>query len=390
MLILISLIFFNTMVTASEKDCSNLSIEKIPLCLSAFHNSTLRAELNDCGPISNECRDDVSKLIKDGTINVTVAYGYFDTEGTTKDLLIGSYWQNSFKELIQATCPTELKPFDGITIGTEEEKSAIKHDKTTTSCGQGASFNRACGFTRTDDPEIFKKKLVIGGKTVNIRIRVLTPEISSRDRLNRNSFNKFIENKFCSASAKDEKESCIKKYSPPQFSRSNILKKCDPASGDENIYQICRSNYVREAWKQSIAKGDEIVLYNGHARDGGGPSFDPPKVKSNGKVDYNWYQSTREGHNHEKESFQEASTKGKVPVIYGSFSCSSKKHFFDNGHFPEISPKTNYVLSHRTSFNNETLSGMLATLNGAFNGKCGQELGKDVQKISCAFSVQKK
>lgn len=333
----------------------------------------------------NQCEQKYNQMFADGTFNITIAGGYFD--GSPDDGVYGEYWHNLTIEKLTAPCPSkfELLTTDKY-LGSKEEVDGPKKDREFSGCGQPKSYQQSCGFSRTDNPEFLQKKVVVKGKVSIVKVRVISSSLSSSDKQNRASTQKLIESKFCQNIFQPaQKAECLKKHTPPVIAVDKLKKSC--AIGDQLRYQICKTEYVKKAWKESIVNGDEMVVYSGHARDGGGPSFEPPKVLKNGHVNYSWYRKNREGHKEEVAAFTEAIKKGKAPAIYSSLSCNGISHFYKRGKFPEVSPKTAYVLSKRTSYPDEALASLFTTIEGALNRQCGEQLDKNISGAGCAFKL---
>lgn len=332
-----------------------------------------------------QCEQKYNQMFADGTFNITIAGGYFDS--SPDDAVYGEYWNNLPIEKLTSPCPSKFELLSPEKyLGTKEEVSAPKKDREFTGCGKPQSYKQSCGFTRTDNPEIIQKKVVIKGKVSLIKVRVLNSVLSVSDKQNRANMTKLIENKFCPNLLLPQlKENCFKKNSPPAVPYEKLTKAC--AKGDHLTYQICKSEYVKNAYRDAIVNGDEMVVYDGHARDGGGPSFEPPKLLKNGHVDYPWYRRNRPGHKFEAAAFAEAVKKGKAPAIYSSLSCNGASHFYKRGKFPEVSPSTAYVLSKRTSYPDEGVASLLTTIEGALNRQCGQELDQSITGAGCAFKL---
>jgi hypothetical protein len=348
-------------------------------CLSALETATAGPAQSACGiqPSGDvRCDNRYNRLLADGTINITMARGYGDTEGSANDFVKNEYYDNQVIEGLTSPCPSSY----GITSTSPE---SVQSDMAATGCGVETSFSQTCGFQRGDDPEIFTKQVVVRGRPVSVRLRMLSAALSTSDSINRGSRNLFIRERICQNAT--NVQSCVSSNTPPNVTSASLLTRCVPA--DAQRFQLCRSDYVRRAWAESIIKGDEIVMYNGHARSGGGPSFDPPKVLANGHVDYDWYRSVREGHKQETEAFRTAAQSGRAPVFYASHSCSSGVHFIENGNFPEVSPTTSYVTSGRTTYTDEGVASTLATLESAFQGRCQEEFSQTVQGASCGYDV---
>lgn len=372
-------------VSTQAWDCNPENPEEYQKCLSEVEK-TLSSEIK-CDPAPapiSKCDALYEKAFADGTFNITIANGYFDS--SPEDGVYGEYWGNQTIEKLTSTCPSsfELLTTDKY-LGTKEETGAPKKDRETMGCGQKGTYNNSCGFSRTDNPEIIQKKILVNGKMKMIQVRLLNSGLTSSDKLNRASDRRMIETKFCLMDLGEKREACIKKNSPPNLSRDKLKAMCTKV--DTLLYQICKSEYVKNAWKEAITNGDEMVVYDGHARDGGGPSFEPPRVLKNGHVDYSWYRKNREGHKEEAAAFTAAVKKGKAPLYYASMSCNGYSHFFKRGKFPEVSPKTSYILSKRTSYPDEGVASLLTTIEGALTKQCGENLDKKIEGAGCAFKL---
>ena len=331
-----------------------------------------------------QCEKKYKDFYADGTVNITYAGGYFD--GSPDDGVYGEYWSNLAIEKLTGPCPAkyELLSADKY-LGTKEEVNGPKNDREFTGCGKPSTFQNTCGFSRTDNPEILQRKFLIDGKVSAIQVRILSAALTNSDKQNRASDEKLISANFCQKVAQEKLPECIKKNSPPIIPKSKLTGACTKA--DRYLYQICKSEYVKNAWKESIVNGDEMVIYDGHARDGGGPSFDPPLLLKNGHVNYPWYRSNRPGHKEEAKAFASAAKKGKVPAFYSSLSCNGVSHFYKRGQFPEVSPSTAFVLSKRTSYPDEGLASFLSTIEGALLKQCGEQLDKNISGAGCAFKL---
>jgi hypothetical protein len=333
----------------------------------------------------NQCEQKYNQMFSDGTFNITLANGYFDS--SPSDGVYGEYWNNRTIESLTAACPSK---FELLTVdkysGSKEETTAPKKDREHTGCGQTNNFQQSCGFTRTDNPEILQKRIMMKGKVSVVKVRIITSALTMSDKENRASISKLVEAKFCPKEIlQPMKDACVKKNSPPLVQPERLKSAC--VKGDQFKYQICKSEYAKQAWKDSIKNGDEMVVYSGHARDGGGPSLEPPKILKNGHVNYSWYRKNREGNKVDAGVFADGVNYVKVPGIYGSMSCNGHSHFYKHGKFPKVSPSTAYVLSKRTSFPDEGVASLLTTIEGALNRKCGNELDQSITGASCAFKL---
>jgi hypothetical protein len=115
---------------------------------------------------------------------------------------------------------------------------------------------------------------------------------------------------------------------PDGFIKTVKLTVDSPSLSTDNNANMSSSLQKKksEAVKQMYFKGlrdSEVTLYLGHSRDGGGPDFDPPKLR-HGHVDYDWYQ---EHPRDKKEMLNILSEDPEKARILGFFSCSSIRWF---------------------------------------------------------------
>ncbi len=388
--LLVSLYLFTPLGHAQICDSSEPS--GLAQCLRVSEQATRGPEVicdpspppAEATPPSPACANRYNQMFSDGTLNVTYATGYMDSDGTRSDYIASEYWVNELIRTLTAPCPVSFQLWPvGRYNATQAEKDALSRERA--SCGGRQNYQTTCGFSRSDDPEILTKTVQVDGRQVPIRIRIVRASLSTSDRQNRSSTQQFIRNRFCRSVAPSQVESCVARNSPPAVSEQSLESSCAP--GDEQRHQICRSAYVRGVWRSSITNGDEMVFYDGHARDGGGPSFSPPRVNRNGSVDYNWYRRTRPGHTEEARAFEEATRRGRAPSIYSSLACDSNLHFLTNGRFPEVSPSTAYVMSNRVSYGDEGITTFLSTLEGVVKKQCREDLAANISGASCAFRL---
>jgi hypothetical protein len=101
----------------------------------------------------------------------------------------------------------------------------------------------------------------------------------------------------------------------PSTSADNKTNMSNPA-------QKTKSAAVKNMYLNGL-RNSEVTLYLGHSRDGGGPDFDPPKLR-NGHVDYDSYQSNPKD---KKEMLSVLAEDPNKARIVGFFSCSSIRWF---------------------------------------------------------------
>lgn len=367
-----------------SQTCDAHTSQGIEACFAGVFKASAGANLEcECTEIENQCKDKMKRLTSDGTIDIPIIGGYADMNGRLDDELFGNEDIAEIKENLLKPCPNTFIPNNSWNLSDSEERAAAKDEKETR-CNDPFDVTASCGFLQTDDPEILIRRVKIGDKLQNVRVRLVVSELTGSDKENRNNINVFISDRVC-ASLKSEalKKVCIQKSKLPTTSLVSLEGWCRPQ--DENRYQICRSRYARDALRTAISSGAEFPMFSGHARMGGGPSFDPPVVLSSGHIDYAWYKKNRPGHQLETQAFIKAVASGKPPVFYGSFSCDGITNFWTGGNFPEASPETAFVLSRRVTLGDESVRAILSSIDGVLSGMCGKDLSDWIQTTSCSY-----
>jgi hypothetical protein len=87
--------------------------------------------------------------------------------------------------------------------------------------------------------------------------------------------------------------------------------------------QARKSRNARDFYGWALRNLD-VIFYEGHSRDGGGPDFAPPLPASTGKVNYPWYRKNGPGL---KLLLEELRFAQRNPLALGFFSCASRRHF---------------------------------------------------------------
>jgi len=154
---------------------------------------------------------------------------------------------------------------------------------------------RVCGFARSnDDAELFEKT-VTGptGEKHKIKLRLTASSNSTSDRINQTFF----------------------------------------------LEQKEKSDNAKKVFYSGINEAD-MLMYVGHARDGGGPDFSPAKRrKSDGKIDYDYYSKNKPG----LEELTNALTMSrKTPKIMGFLACNSERWL---ARLVRMAPKSGLLLS---------------------------------------------
>jgi hypothetical protein len=147
------------------------------------------------------------------------------------------------------------------------------------------------------------------------------------------------------------------------FSIGNSDNKTKFKTEQEQKTQIARDFY---AWS---LKNADMVFYEGHSRDGGGPDFAPPRPSHSGTVNYPWYHKNKPGLKFLLAALNEAQIK---PSNLGLFSCASRGHFLKS--LKKHAPKTKLYLSTKVVEAGKTKSALMRTLESVLNFECDTDL----------------
>lgn len=176
----------------------------------------------------------------------------------------------------------------------------------------------ACGFKRgEDDASLFTKRIVVNGVSKIVMLRAV-------------------------------KGSTFKKATDP--------------------VQLQRSQGARQVFIQGLKTAD-VVFYDGHSRDGGGPDFYPARRLPNGHIDYPWYRANRPGITDVDRAL--AQRENPLPVL-AMFSCLSRLHYLRN--LTVHTPGTALILTNRETDADEGVPSILSTLDSLFKSKCAGEM----------------
>ncbi|OFZ56038.1 MAG: hypothetical protein A2428_13875 [Bdellovibrionales bacterium RIFOXYC1_FULL_54_43] len=194
-------------------------------------------------------------------------------------------------------------------------------------CARGVILPFACGFKRDpDDASSFVKPLIgPDRKAKRVRIRLISSSVTSGDLRNR------------------------------VFARE----------------QADLSERVKQDFERAL-RTENIVFYSGHARDGGGPDFFPPRLNSDQKVDYAWYRKRRPGL---KGVLSALNAQSKL--VFGIFACDSNAHFRKS--IKAVAPKIPLILTNAAIPITSTHNVMIASLNAVLGMKCRDAFLEDIQ-----------
>ncbi len=110
----------------------------------------------------------------------------------------------------------------------------------------------------------------------------------------------------------------------------SVLHSAASSSNYENTWgafvqkQKQQSEESERRFLNSIERGDDLVVYMGHARSGGGPDFFPPILLENGHANYKHYRQKQEGI---KDLLQVIKDSFHPPQILGLLACKSTSLF---------------------------------------------------------------
>ncbi len=221
------------------------------------------------------------------------------------------------------------------------------------------SNNQACGFSRNpNDSDHFTKKITnLGGKEVLIHLRLLHSSVSADDERNQ-----------------------------------------------KDRFQKWHSQRVDNQFRQGLKSAD-VVFYNGHSRNGGGPDFFPPLLTADGHIDYTFYEKETPGL---KEIVTSITLDGKTDFgalvvktpladaetprpaknlkLLGLFSCASTKHFSDK--IKEARPDLALITSQQLIYYVDALKNSLSAVNALLDFQCEKDFRKSLRSSSYQLGSQ--
>ena len=193
----------------------------------------------------------------------------------------------------------------------------------TTPCPPNLS---ACGFRRDPDDadKLYKEVINPWGRTHRVELALTSGALSSNNEQNTNPYNRQRQAEYCEMATK--------------------------------------------RFMDNVKEGNEVVLYVGHSREGGGPDFCPPKLLPNKQRDYGYYRSKKPGHTRMLKALDHAKQKGKMQEIIGMLSCQTHGHFFDS--YSSRAKETGFIMSHADTLSTHQLINLYGTLNSVLTQKC--------------------
>lgn len=238
------------------------SYANIPGLSGHYYKSMVFSQINAVQnyPLTNakQCQSQIVDMAKDNQLTIFVALGYLDFSA-------GQDFQDSSTSLYQF----------GEVLDLDAHKAFEQALTRTCSTGGLGSKNQAfaCGFSRSGGGFSKTVKNRFTGKNMKVSIRVASSAYTSNDQQNKTT------------------------YANQQNKKS------------KNTH----AQYL------SALKNYDAVIYLGHARSGGGPDFYPPRLLSNGRVDYGYYKKNRPGISSMLQNLQ-----GNYgPDVIGVLACKS-------------------------------------------------------------------
>lgn len=150
-------------------------------------------------------------------------------------------------------------------------------------------------------------------------------------------------------------------------------------SDNKTIYENLQNEQTKTArdFYSRALKSADLVFYEGHSRDGGGPDFAPPRPAASGGVDYSWYRADKPGLKLLLSSLAQAQPK---PIFLGLYSCASRLHFLDS--LERQAPDSKLILSAKVVEAGKTKAALLRTLESVLNFECDSDLEARIEGTS--------
>ena len=119
----------------------------------------------------------------------------------------------------------------------------------------------------------------------------------------------------------------------------------------------------------------DVVIYNGHSRNGGGPDFNPPLLDKHLHVDYDgYYRVKKPGITRVLNQMKKNPNKD---FILGLFACYSQKHYYSA--LTKVNKNQRMVLSIDTIDYFDSLHASLGLMESLLRGQCGDNTNKFIQ-----------
>lgn len=166
-----------------------------------------------------------------------------------------------------------------------------------------------------------------------------------------------------------------------------LLSNSDKYNRSKPVEQKQRSEAAAKTFFDAIRRGEDVVIYAGHSRDGGGPDFNPSVLTSNKlETDYDWYHKNKPGLKALKAALRDSTNRGTPPNLFASFSCLSRDHFYKT--LKAASPNTGYMLS--SSLTNEPWDHMatMTLIDSVLAMRCGPETNRAIKQVYPVYTLE--
>ena len=204
---------------------------------------------------------------------------------------------------------------DGTSLTLDESDLGLLADSFTTPCASANSF--ACGFRKTKIRglaayffriPIHLVRDVVGpnGQTIRVRLELIHSSATPSDRFNRSELD---------------------------FNRPGTEQELQSKAAESTFYSGFRES--------------DVLIYEGHAREGGGPSFAPPILKTDisgpvkEPIDFAYYKRAKPGFT---KMIEAMTASEHAPRLLAMFACKSAVYFVDAIHSSPFSSRFSQAL----------------------------------------------
>jgi hypothetical protein len=151
-----------------------------------------------------------------------------------------------------------------------------------------------------------------------------------------------------------------------------------------NPYQTLVSKISEMNFINGLQNAD-VVLYVGHSRDGGGPSFFPPVLTRQKLVAYAWYKKKKPGLKQMVNILAHLQNTKRAPLKLGLISCTSTKHFEKN--IRQANPKVETANTSHLLYYAEALEKTLQLISDSIQKRSNDYALKNSPPAKPFFSV---
>jgi hypothetical protein len=260
-----------------------------------------------------QCESMYAPMLADGVLDIHYAFGYFDDSETGTPRI-----------------------FNGVNYGISPSLDLVAFESLRQVIVGSCRYKnmRLCGFTQSGDPQvgklIFEKQMLIQGQDVLVRIIMTQASASESYAQNRG----------------------------PLADTQRFFT----AQSEENFFGGLRTG--------------DVVFYNGHSRNGGGPDFNPPVLTKANKTNYKgYYEVQKPGI---KRTLEELAANPNPGFVLGLFSCYSRTHFYKS--FMNQNPQQRLILSADTIDYFDSMKASIGYLEGILRGQCGEDLSRTAKR----------